>query len=106
MKSRIKKPMSRMTKPIVAVLCIVAAALFIQPLFQKLSEKEPLADATSLKLLMQGHKIPEPKDELMGEFLGKKVATLPPSSFPVKQRQNVLGVNDQDKRIEVDLTNQ
>lgn len=102
---KINKQKSTNSKRIfVSLLCLVAVGLYLLPVIEHTQAPEPLADPLSLAKLDQGLSLPIPEDEPYGEFQGAKFATVP-QLFPVQSR-GVLGINDTNKRIEVDLTNQ
>ena len=83
----------------------IFAILLVQPLLPKSHKEEPLADPASLKLLLAGKPLPIPTEEARAEFLGTQVT--PPQLATLKQIHRVLGLTSgEEKRIEVDLTNQ
>ncbi|EKD87424.1 MAG: hypothetical protein ACD_36C00086G0002 [uncultured bacterium] len=82
---------------------IVFALFLIQPLLSSY-RAEPLADATSLKLLLAGKPLPVPADERTGEFYGTKVS--PPLLSSLPEVSGVLGHSSAERHVEVDLTHQ
>lgn len=84
------------------IAVIVVAVFLVRPLLPaSYHGEEPLAEADSLSLLMQGRQLPEPPTESSAQFHGFKSS--PPALIPIR---NVLGDTSSEKRIEVDLTNQ
>ncbi len=89
------------------IVLVVVGVLFLRPYLPNISviNPEPLADATSLKLLESGQELPVPTQESHAIFHGTPV--VPPEIATLTQVQQVLGdATTDDKRIEVDLTNQ
>jgi len=67
--------------------------------------REPLADPVSLSELISGQTLPPPPNEQYAIFHGTQIT--PPQLTSLRQISRVLGVTtENDKRIEVDLTNQ
>lgn len=94
---------------IIASVAIVVVAVFLMRLILPASdhEDEPLAEAGSLKILMEGGQLSQPPVETFAWFHGASVQ--PPSSAQlatVVSDRMVLGDISAEKRIEVDLTNQ
>ncbi len=84
---------------------LIATFIVGQPFLPASHNDQPLADAGSLSLLAAGQPLPVPTEESHAEFLGTKVA--PPALASLKEFNRVLGTSsDNEKRIEVDLTNQ
>lgn len=84
------------------IALLVAAVFFMRPFLPApYHADEPLAEAESLSLLMQGRQLPEPPGESFALFHGYKSS--PPDTIELR---NVLGDTSSEKRIEVDLTNQ
>lgn len=91
-------------KRIAIITFAIGAILFLSPFLPGLqNNQQPLADPVSLKRLEEGQTLPVPPDELWGEFLGKKIATIP--TF-YDTPTGILGQTVGNKKIEVDLTNQ
>lgn len=93
-----------------SIFGILAAALVgifvvwpLLPANQKLSE--PLADARTLNLLMNGDVAPMPQDDSHAEFMGAKV-TPPKVAELANAPTRILGATTVEKHIEVDLTHQ
>lgn len=84
------------------ILCLLL--ILVSPMSQ--DPTEPLADAKSLSRLASGQPAPSPTDEKFGEFHGNVV--VPPPLASLHNFQKVLGLHtgSEEKRIEVDLTNQ
>lgn len=87
---------------------ILLGIYFLQPLLpaSDFHRDEPLADARDLSLLEQGGMLPEPMQETIAEFHGKK--SVPAVIDEIENTIAVLGdeAPPHDKHIEVDLTNQ
>ncbi|MEK9143370.1 MAG: L,D-transpeptidase family protein, partial [Patescibacteria group bacterium] len=102
MKLRITHHESSWLRIIGGIGVIVAAVLLVRPFLPaSYHPEEPLAEADSLSLLMQGRQLPEPPMESSAQFHGLKSS--PSALIPIR---NVLGDTSSEKRIEVDLTNQ
>lgn len=102
MKLRITHHESSWLRIIGGLAVIVVAIFFVRPLLPaSYHAEEPLAEADSLSLLMQGRQLPEPPTESSAQFHGLKSS--PPALIPIR---NILGDTSSEKRIEVDLTNQ
>ncbi len=94
-------------KKLLLISCIVLfiAAFILQQSKQARSQNEPLADPLSLSKLIAGESLPRPIDTHYAQFHGTIV--VPPILADLRQTSRVLGVTTaNDKRIEVDLTNQ
>ncbi len=84
-------------------LLFIAAFAFLQS--GTPTTPEPLADPVSLSRLIQGQQPPAPTEDNYAEFHGATID--PPALAAIKQTNRVLGTTSpNDKRIEVDLTNQ
>lgn len=96
----------------VRIMCglaiVLAGVLFVRPLFPAFyTTEEPLADAGSLKLLVAGDALPVPSAENTAYFHDHDALPLTSNQLSaLLQPKSVLGDTTQDKRIEVDLTNQ
>lgn len=76
----------------------------VRPILPATLLNQPLADAASLRALESGSVLPQPPAERHAEFQGKDV--LPPALASLVVSPKVLGVSNENKHIEVDLTNQ
>lgn len=88
-------------------LFAVAMGLIALPLHQLTQNIQPLADITSLKLLIQGKELPQPTEQSHAVF--HETSAIPPALSSLHQLANVLGIttgNIDNKHIEVDLTHQ
>ena len=102
MKLRITHHESSWLRIMGGIAAIVVAVFFVRPFLPaSYHTEEPLAEADSLSLLMQGRQLPEPPMESSAQFHGLKSSPL--VLMPIR---NVLGDTSSEKRIEVDLTNQ
>lgn len=102
MKLRITHHESSWLRIIGGIAAIVVAVFLVRPLLPaSYHAEEPLAEADSLSLLMQGRQLPEPPMESSAQFHG--FSSSPPALIPTR---NVLGDTSSEKHIEVDLTNQ
>jgi lipoprotein-anchoring transpeptidase ErfK/SrfK len=90
---------------IVTFAVFFLAAFFLLQSKQPKRTNEPLADPVSLSQLISGATLPQPTDQHYAVFHGTQVT--PPNIAALRQTSRVLGVTTiNDKRIEVDLTNQ
>lgn len=84
---------------------LVAIYIVLPVLPNQKPPDEPLADASVLRQLIDGQSVPEPNLESSAVFHGTGV--LPPNRRQLPGETAVLGVASyEEKRIEVDLTNQ
>lgn len=89
---------------------VITAVLLVQPLLNgngfslSHSDEEALADSESLKELILGHNLPKPANIQQATFHGAKAT--PPEVASLTVEPQVLGVNSEEKHIEVDLANQ
>lgn len=91
--------------PFISFILVFIAAFFLFQSRDALLPNEPLADPVSLSQLIAGEILAEPTDEHYAVFHGTEV--LPPQLASLRQTSRILGVTSpNDKRIEVDLTNQ
>lgn len=91
------------------VALFAGAMAFISiPMRQLSGASEPLADSKSLRLLSLGSPLPEPKEETTAVFHDSHASA--PALASLMQVSRILGITvaypAQEKRIEVDLTNQ
>ncbi len=102
MKLRITSHESSWLRIMGGIAVIIVAVFFVRPFLPaSYHAEEPLAEADSLSLLMQGKQLPEPPVESFAQFHGFKSS--PPAFIPTR---NVLGDTTSEKHIEVDLSSQ
>ncbi len=91
---------------IIGVLTVAIAAIFlVLPVLPAAHPEEPLADPATLQLLLAGKPATVPAEETKGEFHG--IEATPPGLATLRHVRGVLGLTSgEEKRIEVDLTNQ
>ncbi len=91
---------------IFGVLTVIITAFFLaQPFLSAYQTGEPLADPAILEKLVQGEEVPVPDENPYAIFHGRQ-ATPPSLSYLRIDVLKVLGTTSDEKRIEVDLTNQ
>lgn len=96
----------------VRILCslalVVVGVLFLRPLLPaSYAPQEPLADAESLKALVSGKVLPVPNFEKAAYFHDHETPALSQGQLSALLTPlSVLGDTTQEKRIEVDLSNQ
>ncbi len=89
----------------VSFFVLFLASFFLLQTKHTSAKTEPLADPVSLSKLIAGEILGQPADEHYAVFHGSEV--IPVQLADLKQTSRVLGVaSPNDKRIEVDLTNQ
>jgi lipoprotein-anchoring transpeptidase ErfK/SrfK len=90
---------------IISFFVLFLASFFLLRNKQAFNKTEPLADPVSLSKLIAGEILQEPADEHYAVFHGTEVT--PPLLARIRQTSRILGATSpNDKRIEVDLTNQ
>ena len=87
---------------------VILAIFFVRPLLPaSYRTEEPLADIDSLRALSAGYELPIPGHEETAFFHGHDVIPLSRIQLSALwQPKSVLGDSTEEKRIEVDLTNQ
>ncbi|MCX6792225.1 MAG: L,D-transpeptidase, partial [Candidatus Gottesmanbacteria bacterium] len=92
-------------KFVISFFVLFLASFFLLQGAQTRTKTEPLADPISLSKLIAGETLPEPTEEHYAVFHDTEIS--PPQLASLRQTSRILGVTSpNDKRIEVNLTNQ